>query len=223
MAEPIRKKMDMTKLDESYRLKLEWIKEQCAGGEFDEMDQENFEGTDLRSSKAFAEMCRSKEEIKDNCKSFLKTFKIKGEDKELGMITQGPIKAIGLCPHHLLPVEMTVYVSYLPSNKEDAKVLGLSKLTRLAQEISKYPMLQESYAKNLADVLYKGNDWLEGVNSLGCAVQVIGSHGCMKCRGVRSDSLTSTVETRGTYKDDREMEDRFYQQVQAIERRSHGF
>lgn len=216
MSEPKRTQVDMTKLDTSYRYKMEWIKEVCANGKFDEMDEENFDGTDKRSAKAFAELCRPKDEIRENCKSFLKSFKIKGEDKELGMITQGPIQVVSLCPHHLLPVEMEVYVGYLPSTGEDAKVLGLSKLARLAKEVAKYPTLQESYAKNLADVLYKGNEWLEGVNSEGSVVLVIGKHGCMACRGVMSNALTSSVEVRGIYAKDRELEDRFYKQVQEI-------
>ena len=216
MAKLTRNEMKMDKLFESYKLKVEWIQEECSNGQFDEMDKENFDGTDTRSAKAFAEMCRSKDEIKENCKSFLKSFKIKDEEKELGMITQGPISVVSLCPHHLLPVEMEVYVGYLPSTGNDAKVLGLSKLSRLAKEIGKYPTLQESYAKNLADVLYKGNSWLEGVNSEGSVVLVIGKHGCMACRGVMSDALTSSVEVRGIYAKDRELEDRFYRQVQEI-------
>lgn len=217
--EVLRKSVNMDLLNDSYRLKMEWIKQQCSEGVFDQMDIENFDGTDLRSAKAFAEMCRPKDEIARNCKAFMKTFKIdsinqKGED--VGIVTQSIHEGvIGLCPHHLLPVQYEVYVSYIPANGHDAKVLGLSKLTRLAREICKYPMLQEHYAKNLADVLYQGNDWLEGVNSQGSAVMVIGRHGCMACRGVLSNGLTATCEIRGRYHGE-DLEQKFNNQVKML-------
>lgn len=224
MAKVERSDLNMDLLYESYRLKMEWIKQVCSAGQFDEMDLENYYGTDKRAADAFAEMCRPKDEIARNVLSFMKTFKIDSAQKgeELGMITQG-IKegVIGLCPHHLLPVKYQVFVSYIPKKGEDAKVLGLSKLTRLTREICKYPMLQEHFAKNLADCLYSGNDWLAGVNSAGSAVMVLGAHGCIACRGVLANSPTCSVELRGCYKENN-LEQKFYKQVEAI-RSAEGF
>ena len=37
--------------------------------------------------------------------------------------------AFGLCPHHLLPVIFRISVAYIPKTK----VLGISKLSRMAQ------------------------------------------------------------------------------------------
>ena len=218
MAKIERSNLNMDLLYKSYAIKMEWIKQVCSNGVFDEMDLENYEGTDKRAADAFAEMCRPKEEIARNVASFMKTFKIDSAQKgeELGMITQS-IKegVIGLCPHHLLPVTYEVFVSYIPEKGEDAKVLGLSKLTRLTREICKYPMLQEHFAKNLADCLYQGNDWLPGVNSAGSAVIVIGQHGCMRCRGALSNGLTASVEVRGCYKEN-DLEQKFMNQVKMI-------
>ena len=218
MAKIERSNLNMDLLYKSYAVKMEWIKQVCSNGAFDEMDLENYEGTDKRAADAFAEMCRPKEEIARNVASFMKTFKIDSAQKgeELGMITQS-IKegVIGLCPHHLLPVTYEVFVSYIPKKGEDAKVLGLSKLTRLTREICKYPMLQEHFAKNVADCLYQGNDWLPGVNSAGSAVIVIGRHGCMRCRGVLSNGLTASVEVRGCYKEN-DLEQKFMNQVKMI-------
>lgn len=219
MSKVERKEMDMTLLYESYRLKMEWIKQVCTSdGSFNEMDEENFYGTDKRAADAFAEMCRSKDEIRRNVISFMKTFKIDSEQQgeDLGMITQSVKEGvIGLCPHHLLPVVYSVFVSYIPANGEDAKVLGLSKLTRLTREICKYPMLQEHFCKNLADVLYKGNEWLPGVNSQGSAVMVIGSHGCMLCRGALASGHSVSCEVRGIYKQN-DLEQKFYKQIEAL-------
>ena len=217
MATVVRKEMDLSKLYESYRLKLEWVKEQCAGGNFDPIETENFDGSDMRSAKAFADMCRSKEEIKENCSRFLKSFSLDDDSgHKLGMVTQSIREGVvGLCPHHLLPVNYEVFVSYIPQQGKDCRVLGLSKLTRLAREIPKFPMLQEEYARNLADVLYEGNDWLDGINSAGSAVMIVGRHGCMACRGVLSNGLTSSCVVRGCY-EDRTLEERFCKQVELI-------
>ena len=76
-------------------------------------------------------------------------------------------------------------------------------------------MLQEHFAKNLADCLYNGNDWLAGVNSAGSAVMVVGAHGCIACRGVMANSPTCSVELRGCYKENN-LEQKFYKQVEAI-------
>lgn len=215
MATVSRDQLDMTLLDESYRLKQKWIEQVCAGGQFEGAEMANFAGSDLRSAKAFADMCRPKTEIAENCKRFLKTFQVEPTQYDPGIVTQSIKEAvIGLCPHHFLPVNYEVYVSYIP-NKKAPKVLGLSKLTRIAREIPKFPMLQEEYARNLADVLYKGNSWLEGIDSDGSAVMVIGRHGCMACRGVLSNGLTSSTVVRG-YFEEASMEQRFYTQVQNI-------
>lgn len=236
MAEVKREKLDISLLDSAFENKLKWIKEICSDGDFDSLDTANFDGTAHRSAKAFAEMVRPKSEIAENCKSFMKSFPI-GEsyvntieeidedtnEKNVrvinvgnGMITVGPIKTFGLCPHHLLPVEYTVYLCYIPQNGENSKVLGLSKLPRIAKEVSKFPMLQESYARNLADILYEGNDWLEGINSAGSCVLVMGQHGCVLCRGVQEDCITSCAEVRGCFADDPRLEDKFYKQIENV-------
>lgn len=215
MATVTRNDLDMTLLEESYRLKQMWIEKVCAGGKFEGAEIGNFDGSDLRSAKAFADMCRPKSEIAENCKRFLKTFQVEKTNYTPGIVTQSIKEAVvGLCPHHFLPVNYEVYVSYIPQG-ESPKVLGLSKLTRIAREIPKFPMLQEEYARNLADVLYKGNSWLDGIDSAGSAVMVIGRHGCMSCRGVLSNGLTSSCEVRGSFEDP-SLESRFYTQVQNL-------
>ena len=66
MAKIERSNLNMDLLYKSYAVKMEWIKQVCSNGVFDEMDLENYEGTDKRAADAFAEMCRPKEEIARN-------------------------------------------------------------------------------------------------------------------------------------------------------------
>lgn len=210
---------EMNLLNSGYENIIKWVVTECAQNLYDDMDKENFRETAKRAASAFAEMCRPKSEIAQNCKKYIKTFKVApAKDQSLRAITQGPIMSVGLCPHHLLPVQYEVYVSYVPLNGQNSKVLGLSKLARLVQEISKYPMLQEDYARNIADILFNGNDWLQGIKSKGSAVIVIGQHGCMACRGIKSNALTSSCEVRGVYcqKETCGLETNFYNQVALL-------
>jgi GTP cyclohydrolase I len=93
----------------------------------------------------------------------------------------------GVCPHHLLPVEMRVYVAYIP----DREVLGLSKLARVAETPLTGPVLQEVYTDAVADLL------LERTRAKGVGVVVVARHGCMQCRGVRTTADVVTSALRG--------------------------
>jgi GTP cyclohydrolase I len=117
----------------------------------------------------------------------------------------------GVCPHHLVPVEMRVYVGYIP-HKE---VLGLSKLARVAESPLTGPTMQESYTDAVADLLSKHTD------AKGVGVVVVGRHGCMRHRGVRSDADVVTSAMRGLFLTNAATRDEFLRMVGVpmIERR----
>ena len=94
----------------------------------------------------------------------------------------------GVCPHHLLPVEMKVYVGYIP----DKKVLGLSKLARVAEEQLTAPCTQESFTNAIAERLAV-------LEPKGIAVVVAGRHGCMRHRGVRTNADIVTSAMQGVF------------------------
>lgn len=94
-------------------------------------------------------------------------------------------RVYGMCPHHLLPVEMRVSLAYIPRGK----VLGLSKLARAVEDHLHSPILQEALTDEIAKSLH------ERLDPLGVAVVIVGLHGCMRYRGVRTpaDVITSAV------------------------------
>lgn len=97
-----------------------------------------------------------------------------------------------LCPHHLLPVKMKVHVGYLPNGK----VLGLSKIPRVAKLLGKRPMLQEDYTVRLVESIYRN------LNPVGVIVVVEGEHLCVKMRGIKdSDCVMKTSAIRGNFDD----------------------
>ena len=98
--------------------------------------------------------------------------------------------AFGVCPHHLLPVAYNISLAYIPVEK----VLGLSKLTRLARMIARGPRLQEDLTHELADILH------EQLQSHGSAVYIEGLHMCMAARGVGAhEARLVTSGVRGIF------------------------
>lgn len=107
----------------------------------------------------------------------------------------------GLCPHHLLPVELNVSLAYVPNGH----VLGLSKLARICDETNTGPMLQERFT---IEVLSKLEELCPSIQGAACLID--GQHGCTKVRGVKSDGRFTTYRLSGVFKDDPELESRFF-------------
>jgi len=107
----------------------------------------------------------------------------------------------GLCPHHLLPVELNVSLAYIPNGH----VLGLSKLARICDEVNTGPMLQERFT---IEVLSRLEELCPGI--LGAACLIDGQHGCTKVRGVKSDGRFTTYRLTGVFKEEPAMEERFF-------------
>lgn len=92
----------------------------------------------------------------------------------------------GICPHHLLPVKYVSSLGYIPTRG----VIGLSKLARIVDTAIDGPILQESLAPRIVDRLME-------LKALGAGCVVIGEHGCMRMRGVRTMGDVVTSAMRG--------------------------
>lgn len=96
-----------------------------------------------------------------------------------------------MCEHHLLPFMGVAHVGYLPRGK----VVGLSKLARIVEEISKRPQVQERMTHQIADLMDRELD------PKGVVVVIEAEHSCMTIRGIRKPgSLTVTSAVRGLFK-----------------------
>lgn len=112
----------------------------------------------------------------------------------------------GVCPHHLLPVIYRISLAYIPTDK----VLGLSKLSRLARLIARGPRLQEDLTHELADILFKD------LNSHGSAVYIEGLHMCMAARGVQAhEARLVTSGVRGVFLEQEATREEFIKLVLA--------
>src|SRR5207302_1796894 len=103
------------------------------------------------------------------------------------------VKDIGfesMCEHHLLPFFGQAHVAYLPNGK----IVGLSKLARVVEILSKRPQVQERMTEDLADLL------MTELGARGVGVVLKATHTCMTIRGVRKpDSVCTTSAMRGSF------------------------
>ena len=108
------------------------------------------------------------------------------------MVIVKDIEFSSCCEHHLLPFTGKTHIGYLP----DGQVVGLSKLARVVEAISKRPQVQERMTEDLADLI------MNEVQPRGVGVIVEASHSCMTIRGVRKPgAMTITSAVRGLVKD----------------------
>jgi GTP cyclohydrolase I len=152
-----------------------------------DITDENFAETAARAAKGFHELVHDGTQVKQEIEALLaKTFPAKyGE-----MVISKHNTAFGVCPHHLLPVVYRISLAYIPTRK----VLGLSKLSRLARLMARGPRLQEDLTHELCLILH------DQLDSQGAAVYVEGLHMCMAARGVGAhEARLVTSAVRGVF------------------------
>lgn len=107
------------------------------------------------------------------------------------LVVETGIPIFSHCEHHLaLMYDMSVTIAYIPKDK----VIGLSKMGRIAEMCGKRLQLQEKIGEDINEVmrLVLGTDDV--------AVIIEGKHGCMTARGVKSrEALTRTACLRGAF------------------------
>lgn len=108
------------------------------------------------------------------------------------MVVVRDIPIYSHCEHHLAPIFGTATIGYLP----DGKIVGLSKLNRLADMFARRLQVQERMTNQIADAL------MQHLAPHGCGVVVNARHMCMESRGVQQSSSTTTSALRGVFKDD---------------------
>tara|TARA_R110000772_G_scaffold173482_3_gene285423 strand:+ start:486 stop:1133 length:648 start_codon:yes stop_codon:yes gene_type:complete len=118
------------------------------------------------------------------------------DEQYTGLICQTRIPVDSMCAHHNLAFSGVCHVSYIPGKETTDLVVGLSKLNRIVEWYSHRPNIQESLTKQIHDKI----DAL-CVGNRGVAVVVESQHNCVKCRGVRHDSVMKTSQMSGYFWD----------------------
>ena len=150
-----------------------------------------FDGSGDRLRRLVRELCWTSMAIREEVEKCLEAV---FRDTYHEMLVCKNINVWALCPHHFLPCNFKVSIGYVPTGY----VLGLSKFTRIAVAMGKRPIMQEQYTRELTDTLWNK------LNPDGLGVYVVGTHGCMGCRGVNQEIDIVTSNLKGSfYKDEK--------------------
>lgn len=148
-------------------------------------DRCHIDRTPERVAKMYSELLAG---VKEDPASVLRTSFEEAAYNE--MITVEGIDFISVCAHHLLPFYGVCNFAYLP----DKKIVGLSKIPRMVDILSRRPQVQERLTQQLVDVFQ------EVVQPLGCGAMIRAWHGCVACRGVRKANVRMrTTALRGYF------------------------
>ncbi|OOM80687.1 GTP cyclohydrolase I FolE [Clostridium sp. BL-8] len=182
------KKIDTKKIEECIREIL------IALG--DDPNREGLLDTPKRVAKMYEEvfegMTHTNEEI---AKMFGTTFENEDTISEINnnnMVVVKDIPIHSYCEHHLaLMYNMKVSVVYIPKEK----IIGLSKISRIADMVGRRLQLQERIGSDIAEIV----SFVTGSNDVG--VLITGEHGCMTSRGIKKPgTLTTTTTFTGSFK-----------------------
>lgn len=110
------------------------------------------------------------------------------------VVVMRDIDLFSYCEHHMaLMYDMKATVMYVPKGK----VLGLSKIARICDMVSKRLQLQEKIGRDIADIM------TEVTGSEDVAVLIEACHSCVSARGIKkSGTKTYTAEVRGAFRTD---------------------
>ena len=149
-------------------------------------DREGLVETPARVARMYRELFSG---LHEDPRQHLKKFFSETYDE---VVVVRDIGFCSLCEHHLLPFFGKAHVGYLPSGR----VIGLSKLARLIEVVSRRPQVQERITERVADLL------VDELDVRGVAVIVEATHTCMTIRGVRKPgSLCVTSAMRGAFRE----------------------
>ena len=186
------KQIDSKKVEQAVRMLIEALG--------DDPEREGLKETPKRVGKMYQEvfegMCYTNEEI---AQKFNKCF----EDTTTGdLVVIKDIDVFSYCEHHLaLMYDMKVSVGYIPKGK----VIGLSKVARIADMCAKRLQLQERIGTDIYDVLRR----VLGTEDI--IVVIEGCHSCMTARGIKKvNSKTRTACCKGAFLDNNVLRQEFY-------------
>jgi len=196
----------MTRTDKALTLFTEGYARILAGLDelgYDTSGDANFAETAARAARALTEMVGDREQSRrDIAEMMTRTFPARYRE----MVISKHNVAFGVCPHHLLPVIYRISLAYIPTDK----VLGISKLSRIVNVLSRSPMLQEDLTHDLCSLLH------EGLVAEGAAVYIEGLHLCMAARGINAhEARVVTSAMRGVFLDNPATRDEFMKLVTA--------
>ena len=171
-----------------------------------DLEDPNFEETPARVARSFSEICGGLNDAPALIeKALSKSFPTKYD----GIIFCPDVAVYSMCPHHLLPVEYLISIGYIPAKGGEA--IGASKLARIAEALSKRPVLQEDLCLDIVEAL-------KVIKPQGVAIVMSGLHGCMRVRGIKQRTSFETSYMTGSFKENTETREEFFHLLSIAQR-----
>ncbi|MBN1274370.1 MAG: GTP cyclohydrolase I FolE [Candidatus Aminicenantes bacterium] len=172
------KKVDIKKIERGVKLILEGVDE--------DPKRPGIKKTPQRVAQMFLEILGG---INEEPSEQLQV--IQGE-KHDEMVLIKNIPLYSMCEHHLLPFAGLAHVAYIPKG---GRIVGLSKIARVIDIMSRRLQVQERLTKEIADLID------EHLKPLGVLVVIEAEHMCMSMRGAKKPkSVTVTSAVRGSFR-----------------------
>ena len=147
--------------------------------------REGLQDTPARVARMYAEVFAG---LRQDPITFLQTG---FEEEHDEMVVARDIPLYSMCEHHLLPFFGVVHIGYVPQGR----VVGISKLARVADALARRPQLQERLTTQIADTI------VAGLDPMGVGVVIEAEHLCMVMRGIkRPGSRIVTSVNRGVFR-----------------------
>jgi GTP cyclohydrolase I len=180
MAKKIRKKVDLDKISQGVRLMLDGMGE--------DPDRDGLLKTPERVALFYAELTEGM--WQDPAEHIVP---LPGDSHD-EMVIVKDISIASVCEHHLAPFTGKCHIAYIPKG---GRIVGLSKLARIAEIFARRLQLQERLTQQIAQTLY------ENLDPIGVMVVIEAEHTCMTLRGVKKPgAITVTSAVLGGFRKD---------------------
>ena len=161
-------------------------------------DREGLRETPERVARMYEEIFEGIGYTNDEiAEMFNKTFEAPKTSSKNDIVIVRDIEIFSYCEHHMaMMYDMKVTVAYIPKDR----VIGLSKIARIADMVGKRLQLQERIGCDIAEIMQKAT------GSEDVAVLIRGKHGCVTSRGIKNvPAVTVTTTFRGRFENEAEL------------------
>lgn len=164
----------------------------------DDVDRPGLVKTPKRVAKAYSEIFEGMRYTNDE---IAEMNNVCFEEPSGALVTECNIPVYSMCEHHVLPMVLKVSIGYIPNGK----VIGLSKMARIADLVAKRLQLQEKIGTDISYIMKKV------IGTEDVIVYIEGHHMCMDMRGIKKPgTVTRTACLSGKFDTDHALRQEFY-------------